>query len=159
MGLCLASAGIVKTLSVTAFVLAWMHSVEKTEWQDDWRVSPQGLRIIEVRIKGSGAVTDALALDPALCRPGSKAAPDALVAACNAAFNLEAATASEKIAALRVRASAWRAKGELRRALDDYDAALRLDPSQQAVRADRKALFHEIELQGAIMPLKKQPKP
>ncbi|HEY0220174.1 MAG TPA: DUF1850 domain-containing protein [Afipia sp.] len=229
MGLCLASAGVVKALSVTAFMLAWTHSVEKTEWQEDWRVTPQGLQIVQARIKGSGAgmepppnarlvdgwfrwtpqltalpevalgnsgmagewrlctdgqcrtlseilghpagtnvttmrscdispaVSDALALDPALCKAGSKAAPDTLVAACNAALNLETATTTEKTETFRVRAGAWRTKGDRRRALNDYDAALRLDPSQQAVRADRKALFHEIELQGAIMPLKKPP--
>ncbi len=227
MGLCLASAGVVKTLSVTAFMLAWTHSVEKIEWQEDWRVTPQGLQIVEARVKGSGAgmeppsearlvdgwfrwkpqlaslpqvalgnsgmagewrlcsdgacrtlsailgqpagtnvttmracdippkASDALAFDPALCKAESKAAPDALVAACNAAINLETATASEKIEILRVRAGAWRAKGERRRALDDYDTALRLDPAHQAVRADREALFHEIELQGAMMPMKK----
>lgn len=227
MGLCLASAGVVKTLSVTAFMLAWTHSVEKIEWQEDWRVTPQGLQIVEARVKGSGAgmepppdarliggwfswkpqlgalpevalgnsgvagewrlcsdgecrplseifgrpaasavtimracdtppaISDALALDPTLCKAGSKAAPDAVVAACDAALHRETATAAEKIETLRVRAAAWRAKGERRRALNDYDAALRLDPSQPAVRSDRKALFHEIELQGAVMPLKK----
>lgn len=231
MGLCLASAGVVKALSVTAFMLAWTHSVEKIEWQEDWRVTPQGLQIVEARVKGSGAgmepppdarlvdgwfrwtpqiaalpqvalgnsgmagewrlcsegqcrtlsailgqpvganvttmrscdmspaVSNALALDPALCKAGSKTAPDTLVAACDAALNLEMATSHEKIEALRVRAGAWRAKGDRRRALNDYDAALRLDPSHQAVRADRKALFHEIELQGAVMPLKKPANP
>lgn len=231
MGLCLASAGVVKTLSVTAFMLAWTHSVEKIEWQEDWRVTPQGLEIVEARVKGSGAgmepppdarligdwfhwkpqlpklpevalgnsgvagewrlcgdgqcqtlsevlghpvgtnvtmmrpcdapskVSDALALDAALCKAGSKAAPDTLVAACNAALNRETVTAIEKIETLRVRASAWRAKGERRRALDDYDTALRLDPSEPTIRAERKNLFHEIELQGAMMPLKKTAKP
>ncbi len=227
MGLCLASAGVVKTLSVTAFMLAWTHSVEKTEWQEDWRVTPQGLQIVEARVKGSGAgmepppdarlvdgwfrwtpplpklpevalgnsgmagewrlcsngqcqtlseilgqpvgtnvttmhvcdmppaVSAALALDTTPCKAGSKAVPDALVAACNAALNRDTSTVIEKIETLRVRAGAWRAKGERRRALDDYDAALRLDPAHESVRADRKTLFHEIELQGAMMPLKK----
>lgn len=229
MGLCVASAGVVKTLSVTAFMLAWTHSVEKIEWQEDWRVTPQGLEIVQARVKGSGAgmepppdarlidgwfrwtpqlsklpevvlgnsgvagewrlcsdgqcqtlsailgqpvgtnvttmracdgpakVSDALALDTALCKIGSKAAPDVLVAACNAAINSETVTAGEKIEILRARAGAWRAKGERRRALDDYDTALRLDPTQPEVRAERKSLFHEIELQGAVMPLKKPP--
>lgn len=55
MSLCLASAGVVKSLSVAAFMLAWTHSVEKIEWQEDWRVTPQGLEIVEARVKGSGA--------------------------------------------------------------------------------------------------------
>jgi tetratricopeptide (TPR) repeat protein len=55
LGLCFASAGIIKSLSVAAFTLAWTHSVEKTEWQEDWRVTPQGLQIVEARVKGTGA--------------------------------------------------------------------------------------------------------
>jgi hypothetical protein len=231
LSLCLASSGVVKTLSVTAFMLAWTHSVEKTEWQEDWRVTPQGLEIVEARVKGSGAgmeppsdarliggwfdwkpslpkrsevvlgnsgmagewrfcadgqcralsdilghpvgaavttmrVCDASATpvvppldEAALCKFDSKAAPDKLIKACGVALNRETATLAEKIDVLRVRAGAWRAKGERRRALDDYDTALRLDPGQLAIRTERKSLFHEIELQGAMMPLKKPAQP
>ena len=55
MSLCLATAGVVKSLAVASFMLTWTHSVEKTEWQEDWRITPQGLEIVEARIKGSGA--------------------------------------------------------------------------------------------------------
>ncbi len=55
MSLCFASAGVVKALQVAAFTLAWTHSVEKTDWQEDWRVTPDGLRLVEARVKGSGA--------------------------------------------------------------------------------------------------------
>ena len=55
MGLCFAAAGVVKVLSVTAFTLAWTHSIEKIEWQEDWHVTPQGLQLVEARVKGSGA--------------------------------------------------------------------------------------------------------
>lgn len=55
LSLCLASAGVVKTLSLAAFTLAWTHSVEKIEWQEDWRVTPQGLELVQARVKGSGA--------------------------------------------------------------------------------------------------------
>lgn len=55
MSLCLATAGVVKSLAVASFMLTWTHSVEKTEWQEDWRVTPQGLEIVEARVKGSGA--------------------------------------------------------------------------------------------------------
>ena len=55
MSLCLASAGIVKMLQVAAFTLAWTHSIEKVEWQEDWRVTPQGLELSQARVKGSGA--------------------------------------------------------------------------------------------------------
>jgi hypothetical protein len=55
LSLCLTSAGVVKTLSLAAFTLAWTHSVEKIEWQEDWRVTPQGLELVQARVKGFGA--------------------------------------------------------------------------------------------------------
>jgi hypothetical protein len=55
LSLCLASAGAVKTLSIAAFTLAWTHSVEKVDWQEDWRVTPAGLELVQARVKGSGA--------------------------------------------------------------------------------------------------------
>ncbi len=38
-----------------AFTLSWIHSVEKTAWAEDWAVQDGKLRIVEARIKGSGA--------------------------------------------------------------------------------------------------------
>ncbi|WP_162937364.1 DUF1850 domain-containing protein [Indioceanicola profundi] len=38
-----------------AFELRWTHSVEKIEWQEDWRATPAGLRVVSARIRGSGA--------------------------------------------------------------------------------------------------------
>ena len=55
LSLCLASAGAVKALSIAAFTLAWTHSVEKVEWQEDWRITQHGLELVEARVKGSGA--------------------------------------------------------------------------------------------------------
>jgi hypothetical protein len=55
VSLCLVSAGVMKMLPVAAFTLAWTHSVEKVDWQEDWRVTPQGLELVQARIKGSGA--------------------------------------------------------------------------------------------------------
>jgi len=55
LSLCLASAGLVKTLSVAAFTLVWTHSIEKVDWQEDWRVTPQGLLLTQARVKGFGA--------------------------------------------------------------------------------------------------------
>jgi hypothetical protein len=42
-------------LAGAAFTLAWTHSVEKTQWIEDWTVTPSGLEIIGARVKGSGA--------------------------------------------------------------------------------------------------------
>ena len=55
LSLCLASAGLVKALSIASFTLAWTHSVEKVDWQEDWRVMPNGLELVQARVKGSGA--------------------------------------------------------------------------------------------------------
>jgi hypothetical protein len=55
LSLCLASAGVLKTLSIAAFTLAWTHSVEKIGWQEDWRVTPSALELMRARVKGSGA--------------------------------------------------------------------------------------------------------
>ena len=56
MGLCVwAGAALLATLPITDFTLAWTHSIEKIRWEEDWRVRPAGLEIVEARIRGSGA--------------------------------------------------------------------------------------------------------
>ena len=55
LSLCLASAGVLKTLSIAAFTLVWTHSIEKVEWQEDWRIAPKALELMQARVKGSGA--------------------------------------------------------------------------------------------------------
>ncbi|MBP8931023.1 MAG: DUF1850 domain-containing protein [Paracoccus sp.] len=37
------------------FSLSWTHSVEKTEWREDWRVTDAGLVPVRAAVKGSGA--------------------------------------------------------------------------------------------------------
>lgn len=48
-----AGAQVVRLAAV--FTLAWTHSVQKSEWQEDWRATPGGLVLQEVRVQGSGA--------------------------------------------------------------------------------------------------------
>ncbi|TIW17730.1 MAG: DUF1850 domain-containing protein, partial [Mesorhizobium sp.] len=55
MSLCILTAGKTVTLAAAAFTLSWTHSVERTRWQEDWKVSPTGLHVVEARVKGSGA--------------------------------------------------------------------------------------------------------
>ena len=55
MSLCLASSAIAITLSMPVFTLQWQHSVEKTGWEERWRVAPEGLVLEQARIRGSGA--------------------------------------------------------------------------------------------------------
>ena len=50
-GLCLDGA----FLPTLAFTLAWVHSVERTEWQEDYRIVSGRLALVEARIRGSGA--------------------------------------------------------------------------------------------------------
>jgi hypothetical protein len=37
------------------FTLAWNHSVQKTRWEERYRVDGSGLMLIEARVLGSGA--------------------------------------------------------------------------------------------------------
>lgn len=54
-GLCLAAAGLVAALPLTGFTLSWTHSIERTRWEEDWRVAGAALELREARIRGSGA--------------------------------------------------------------------------------------------------------
>ncbi len=55
MSLCIAAAGKIMTLAATSFTLSWTHSVEKTEWVEQWQVVHGGLQVISARVHGSGA--------------------------------------------------------------------------------------------------------
>lgn len=57
-GLCVLAGAKAATLAASAFTLVWTHSVEKTEWREDWRIVPAGLELTEARVKGSGAGVD-----------------------------------------------------------------------------------------------------
>ena len=58
MSVCFVTASAIKMLQATAFTLAWTHSVQKTDWHEDWQVTPDGLMLIEARVKSSGAGVD-----------------------------------------------------------------------------------------------------
>ncbi len=53
--ICLAAGAVSAALAVNAFTLAWMHSIEKIRWEEDWRVTGKLLQIDSARIRGSGA--------------------------------------------------------------------------------------------------------
>jgi hypothetical protein len=56
IGFCLAVAGAVRLAVPSAeFTLDWVHSIEKTHWQEDYRVIATSLVLEQARIKGSGA--------------------------------------------------------------------------------------------------------
>ena len=58
MMLCLAAGSKTIPLMVSMLTLAWTHSVEKIPWEEDWRLTPAGLELVEARILGSGAGMD-----------------------------------------------------------------------------------------------------
>lgn len=154
MSLCVASAGIVKSLSVAAFMLSWVHSVEKTEWQEDWTVTPQGLAMTQARVKGSGAGmeppadatlsdgwyrwTPRLAPLPQLVLGNSAVAGEwtlCINGRCQLLSDIlgrpaiDVATISACDAkTLLERGDDFNAKGNFDAAIADYDAALNLDP-------------------------------
>ena len=54
-GLCLAAGLITATVPLSAFTLAWTHSIEKIRWEEDYRIVDSRLVLEEARIRGSGA--------------------------------------------------------------------------------------------------------
>jgi len=58
VSLCLASAVLALSLGLDAgqqFSLRWTHSVEQTEWVEQWRVQGPDLMLEQARVRGSGA--------------------------------------------------------------------------------------------------------
>ena len=56
MPVCLFLAGtMMATLPCDTFVLTWAHSVERTEWREEWRVDGAELVLAEASVEGSGA--------------------------------------------------------------------------------------------------------
>lgn len=57
IGLCVAALGgaLLATLPGASFTLSWTHSVEKTEWREEWRVAEGRMILSEARVRGTGA--------------------------------------------------------------------------------------------------------
>lgn len=55
MPLCLTAGAITAWVGVQAFTLAWVHSIEKIRWEEDWRVDNGTLQIVAARVRGAGA--------------------------------------------------------------------------------------------------------
>jgi hypothetical protein len=54
-GLCILAGDVVVRLAVSAFTLGWVHSVERMPLEDAFVIEGDRFRIVESRIKGSGA--------------------------------------------------------------------------------------------------------
>lgn len=55
LGLCLTAGLLTASLPIAEFTLAWTHSIEKIRWEEDWRIEGRQLKIVEARIRGTGA--------------------------------------------------------------------------------------------------------
>jgi hypothetical protein len=61
MALCIALAGAgagdppLARLPAETFSLVWIHSVERIEWREDWRIVDGHLVLDEARVRGNGA--------------------------------------------------------------------------------------------------------
>lgn len=56
---CLLVAGALRAvIPAHEFTVAWTHSVEKTRWEERYRIDGERLRLVEARIQGSGAGID-----------------------------------------------------------------------------------------------------
>lgn len=89
LGVCMAGTGKAIAIAATAFSLSWTHSVEKVEWREDYAVADDGIRLVEARVKGSGAGMEpgeGARLDAGwwVWRPGGEAVPDLRLAASGA---------------------------------------------------------------------------
>ena len=56
--ICLVIGGLTTQLGADHFTLAWTHSVQKTEWQEDYVLKNGKIVLTEARIQGSGAGMD-----------------------------------------------------------------------------------------------------
>lgn len=54
-GVCLAAGALHAFLATSSFTLAWMHSIEKIRWEEDYRIEAGKLVLVEARIRGTGA--------------------------------------------------------------------------------------------------------
>lgn len=58
--LCVLVAGVVRaTLPGDAMTVSWTHSVQRTQWEERYRLSEGGLVLEEARVQGSGAGMEA----------------------------------------------------------------------------------------------------
>ena len=56
--LCISSGVLSAVVPTTAFGLQWMHSIEKTQWFEQWAVTPHMLVLERARVATSGAGMD-----------------------------------------------------------------------------------------------------
>ena len=58
MTTCLAAGALLLALPQPQFTLEWTHSVEKTQWREEWRIEDGTLHLTRAMVQGSGAGMD-----------------------------------------------------------------------------------------------------
>jgi hypothetical protein len=58
VSLCLSAAGVAVTIAAQSFSLSWTHTVERTEWREEWRIEGDRLKLVQASVKGSGTGID-----------------------------------------------------------------------------------------------------
>lgn len=56
--ICLAAGAVIASLGAGPVTLSWTHSVERTQWREVWRETPEGLILASAQVQGSGAGID-----------------------------------------------------------------------------------------------------
>ena len=117
--------------------------------------------------------TDNPQIDPAPCVAAAAANDaDGVIAVCGGLIDNVKTARPDRLKALIARAGAYDRKDMIDRAIDDYDTALRLDPTladfaaavklnprHEAARANHRSLALELERLGAQMAIKNKPGP
>ena len=55
MSICLLAGAVALSLPSPEFSIEWRHSVEKTQWREEWRIDGASLELTRAMVKGSGA--------------------------------------------------------------------------------------------------------
>lgn len=58
MTLCIAAGGTAIAIAASSFTLSWVHSVERTRWDESWRIAGDRLEVVEAHVQGAGAGID-----------------------------------------------------------------------------------------------------
>lgn len=90
--------------------------------------------LVPAMVMAAGLVSHAAANDGTTCTSGKG---DEAIAACSRLIEAGALSAKSLPGAYVMRGFAWRAKGEIDRAIADFDEAIRLDPSQREAHIQR----------------------
>jgi tetratricopeptide (TPR) repeat protein len=83
----------------------------------------------------------------------SKDMLDSAIGACDAALRLDPSLAD----GFNLRGELWRKKGDRRRALADFAAAIKLNPDHPTAKGNHKSLAQQLERLGALMAVYNKP--